>query len=93
MAISPDGSHNQPIGLLTSDVALKTDPDYFRIVEEFSGNLTGFDSEFGRAWYKLTTRDMDPGPGVSMPTPPSPRTGSTPCPGSTSLSPRQTSAR
>ena len=60
MAISPDGSHNQPIGLLTSDVALKTDPDYFRIVQEFSGNLTGFDSEFGRAWYKLTTRDMGP---------------------------------
>ena len=60
MAMSPDGSHNQAIGLLTSDVALKTDPDYLRIVEEFSGNLEGFDREFARAWYKLTTRDMGP---------------------------------
>ena len=60
MAISPNGSYNQPIGLLTSDVALKTDPDYLSIVEEFSGNLTAFDLEFARAWYKLTTRDMGP---------------------------------
>ena len=60
MAISPDGTHNQPIGLLTSDVALKTDQDYLSIVEEFSGNLEGFDLEFARAWYKLTTRDMGP---------------------------------
>ena len=60
MAISPDGSHNQLIGLLTSDVALKTDLDYRRIVQEFSGNLEGFDLEFARAWYKLTTRDMGP---------------------------------
>ena len=60
MAISPDGSHNQPIGLLTSDVALKNDSDYLSIVEEFAGNLTAFDLEFARAWYKLTTRDMGP---------------------------------
>ena len=60
MATSPDGSHNQPIGLLTSDVALKTDSAYLSLVEEFSGNLEGFDLEFARAWYKLTTRDMGP---------------------------------
>ena len=62
MAICPDLSHDhpQPIGLLTSDVALKTDMDYLSIVQEFSGNLEGFDQEFARAWYKLTTRDMGP---------------------------------
>ena len=60
MATSPDGNGQQPIGLLTSDVALKTDLDYLKIVQEFSGNMEVFDQEFARAWYKLTTRDMGP---------------------------------
>ena len=60
VAISPDGTHNQTIGLLTSDVALKTDDAYRQIVQSFSGDLASFDSMFAAAWYKLTTRDMGP---------------------------------
>ena len=60
VAPSADGTHNQSIGLLTSDVALKTDLAYRQIVESFSGNLETFDQMFAHAWYKLTTRDMGP---------------------------------
>ncbi|MBP1921067.1 catalase-peroxidase [Halorubrum alkaliphilum] len=46
--------------MLTTDVALKRDPDYREIIEEFQENPMAFGMNFARAWYKLTHRDMGP---------------------------------
>jgi catalase-peroxidase len=46
--------------MLTSDLALITDPDYRRISERFYKNPDQFKVAFGKAWYKLTHRDMGP---------------------------------
>merc|ERR1711970_461125 len=60
-AISANGSHEQPVGLLTSDVALMwEDESYKAIVTEFAEDIAAFDLAFEQAWYKLTTRDMGP---------------------------------
>jgi len=60
-APSADGTHYQPVGLLTSDVALMwTDEAYRGIVTEFAEDMEAFDHAFEHAWYKLTTRDMGP---------------------------------
>ena len=60
MAVTADGSGSESIGLLTSDIALKSDPGFLAYVKMFSENMTYFDEEFSRAWYKLVTRDMGP---------------------------------
>ena len=60
IAISADGSHNQTIGLLTSDVALVHDEQYREIVAHFAEDWQDFSAQFAAAWYKLTTRDMGP---------------------------------
>jgi len=60
-APSADGTHNQTIGLLTSDVALMwKDEAYMNLVSKFAEDMEAFDEEFEHAWYKLTTRDMGP---------------------------------
>ncbi len=46
--------------MLTTDVALKRDPDYREIIEEFQENPMVFGMNFAKAWYKLTHRDMGP---------------------------------
>ncbi len=46
--------------MLTTDVALKRDPDYREIIEEFQENPMAFGMNFAKAWYKLTHRDMGP---------------------------------
>jgi len=46
--------------MLTTDVALKKDPDYREIVERFQDNPMEFGINFAKAWYKLTHRDMGP---------------------------------
>jgi catalase-peroxidase len=50
---------HQPI-MLTTDLALITDPAYRKISERFHQNPTEFNEAFARAWYKLTHRDMGP---------------------------------
>jgi catalase-peroxidase len=46
--------------MLTTDIALKRDPDYREIVERFQENPAEFQEAFAKAWYKLIHRDMGP---------------------------------
>ncbi len=46
--------------MLTSDMALKMDPIYGPISKRYHDNPDQFADAFGRAWYKLTHRDMGP---------------------------------
>ena len=46
--------------MLTTDIALKRDPDYLEIMETFQENPMEFGMAFAKAWYKLTHRDMGP---------------------------------
>jgi len=46
--------------MLTTDIALKRDPDYREIIERYQENPMEFGINFARAWYKLTHRDMGP---------------------------------
>jgi catalase-peroxidase len=46
--------------MLTTDIALKRDPDYREVVERFQENPMAFGMAFAKAWYKLTHRDMGP---------------------------------
>ncbi|MFC7192151.1 catalase/peroxidase HPI [Halocatena marina] len=46
--------------MLTTDIALKRDPDYREILERFQENPAEFQEAFSKAWYKLIHRDMGP---------------------------------
>jgi catalase-peroxidase len=46
--------------MLTSDIALRTDPEYDRISRRFKDDPEAFADAFARAWFKLTHRDMGP---------------------------------
>jgi catalase-peroxidase len=46
--------------MLTSDLALRFDPEYEKISRRFLENPDHFADAFARAWYKLTHRDMGP---------------------------------
>ena len=46
--------------MMTSDIALKVDPDYRRVCEKFLSDFDAFTQAFSKAWYKLTHRDMGP---------------------------------
>lgn len=46
--------------MLTSDIALRVDPDYDRISRKFKDDPAAFADAFARAWFKLTHRDMGP---------------------------------
>ena len=46
--------------MMTSDIALKTDPAYRAVCERFLDDFDYFADAFARAWYKLTHRDMGP---------------------------------
>jgi catalase-peroxidase len=46
--------------MLTTDIALKRDPEYREIIERFQENPMEFGMAFAKAWYKLTHRDMGP---------------------------------
>jgi catalase-peroxidase len=46
--------------MLTSDIALRADPDYEKIARRFFENPDEFADAFARAWFKLTHRDMGP---------------------------------
>jgi catalase-peroxidase len=46
--------------MLTTDIALKKDPDYREVLERFQENPEEFREAFAKAWYKLIHRDMGP---------------------------------
>ena len=50
---------NAPI-MFTTDLALKEDPSFLKIVERFRADPKQFDKAFAKAWFKLTHRDMGP---------------------------------
>ncbi|MGZ8178923.1 catalase/peroxidase HPI [Williamsia sp. SKLECPSW1] len=53
------GKKNPPM-MLTSDMALRTDPIYEEITRRWLENPAELADEFAKAWYKLTHRDMGP---------------------------------
>lgn len=53
------GKKHAPI-MLTTDLALRFDPDYEKISRRFFENPDEFADAFARAWFKLTHRDMGP---------------------------------
>ena len=53
------GVKHQPM-MMTTDIALITDPAYRVITERFVKDQSLLDDAFARAWYKLTHRDMGP---------------------------------
>ena len=50
-----------PLMMMTSDIALKLDPEYRKVCEKFLTDFDAFTQAFSKAWYKLTHRDMGPG--------------------------------
>ncbi len=46
--------------MLTSDIALREDPEYEKISRHFLKNPEAFADAFAKAWFKLTHRDMGP---------------------------------
>ena len=75
VATSPDPhdpSKKHAVMMLTTDLALRTDPAYAAITKRFREHPDQLEDAFARAWYKLLHRDMGPisrylGPWVAEP--------------------------
>jgi catalase-peroxidase len=57
-AFDPNKKHRPT--MLTTDLSLRVDPIYEKISRRFYENPDQFADAFGRAWFKLTHRDMGP---------------------------------
>ncbi|HTU15605.1 MAG TPA: catalase/peroxidase HPI [Solirubrobacterales bacterium] len=57
-ADDPD-KHREP-RMLTTDLALRVDPEYEKISRRFKDDQDALTDAFARAWFKLTHRDMGP---------------------------------
>ncbi|GAB6890293.1 hypothetical protein JCM14450A_12990 [Geobacillus stearothermophilus] len=55
-----DPSKKVPTMMMTTDLALRFDPEYEKIARRFHENPDEFADAFARAWFKLTHRDMGP---------------------------------
>ncbi|HET6966990.1 MAG TPA: catalase/peroxidase HPI [Ornithinibacter sp.] len=55
-----DGSLTRGPTMLTTDLALRVDPEYEKISRRFLQNPDEFALAFAKAWYKLLHRDMGP---------------------------------
>ncbi|MDQ0987183.1 catalase-peroxidase [Streptomyces sp. V2I9] len=55
-----DPSARRTPSMLTTDIAMRVDPDYARICRRFLEHPEEFTEAFAQAWYKLTHRDMGP---------------------------------
>jgi catalase-peroxidase len=60
VAYPPNSKEEQEIMMLTTDIALATDPEYRKYVEEFAKDPDAFADAFAKVWYKLVNRDMGP---------------------------------
>ncbi|MER5171264.1 catalase/peroxidase HPI [Thioclava kandeliae] len=49
-----------PLMMMTSDLALKVDPEYRKICERFLSDFDYFTEAFSKAWHKLIHRDLGP---------------------------------
>ncbi|MGE0754618.1 MAG: catalase/peroxidase HPI [Alphaproteobacteria bacterium] len=54
-----EGKKHQPI-MFTTDIALKRDPEYRKVLEKFKADPDAYQKAFAKAWFKLTHRDMGP---------------------------------
>ena len=54
------GERNRRIIMTTADMAMRVDPAYAAISRRFHKDPAAFADAFGRAWFKLTHRDMGP---------------------------------
>lgn len=77
-AHDPDVRH-RPM-MLTTDLALRRDPDYEHVSRHFYENPEAFQEAFARAWYKLTHRDMGPHARLVGPEVPEPQSWQDPVP-------------
>ena len=57
---SEDTSIRVPTMMTTADMAMREDPEYFKISERFHKNPEEFADKFARAWFKLLHRDLGP---------------------------------
>ncbi|WP_026941912.1 catalase/peroxidase HPI [Hellea balneolensis] len=55
-----DSSKTQPLMMTTADMAMKMDPAYNKVSQNFLDNPEEFADAYARAWFKLTHRDMGP---------------------------------
>ncbi|HEX3951969.1 MAG TPA: catalase/peroxidase HPI [Stellaceae bacterium] len=55
-----DPAKRHPPSMLTTDLALRVDPDYEKICRRFYEHPDQFADAFARAWFKLVHRDMGP---------------------------------
>ena len=55
-----DAKKHHPPVMLTTDLALKMDPAYRKVIERFHTQPDAFKDAFAKAWFKLTHRDMGP---------------------------------
>lgn len=55
-----DPNKRRSPSMLTTDISLRLDPEYERISRHFIDHPDEFTDAFGRAWFKLTHRDMGP---------------------------------
>ncbi|WP_044736313.1 catalase/peroxidase HPI [Geobacillus kaustophilus] len=55
-----DASKKVPTIMMTTDLALRFDPEYEKIARRFHQNPEEFADAFARAWFKLIHRDMGP---------------------------------
>ena len=58
--LAHDADRSEPLMMMTTDIALKVDPAYRAICEQFLGDFDAFTDAFSKAWHKLIHRDMGP---------------------------------
>jgi catalase-peroxidase len=58
--VNPDGTPGPDIMMLTTDLALRDDPDYAKISQLYRDDITALESDFAKSWYRLTSQDMGP---------------------------------
>jgi catalase-peroxidase len=80
-----EGVRHAPM-MATTDLALRTDPEYERISRRFLEHPDEFADAFARAWYKLLHRDMGPHTRLRGPWVPEPQLWQDPVPAGPVLS-------